>query len=100
MAQDYPNILYLHSHDTGRYVEPYGYPVPTPQIQKLAEQGVMFRQAYCAAPMCSASRASLLLQRQTGKLSIACRLLIYPILQRPGKTWQPLKPAPGPWTGA
>ncbi len=60
MAKDYPNILYLHSHDTGRYVEPYGYPVPTPQIQKLAEQGVMFRQAYCAAPMCSASRASLL----------------------------------------
>src|SRR6266699_5070048 len=60
MAQIYPNILYLHSHDTGRYVQPYGYPVPTPHIQELAEQGVVFRQAYCAAPMCSASRASLL----------------------------------------
>ncbi|MFL5846369.1 MAG: sulfatase [Solirubrobacteraceae bacterium] len=55
-----PNILYLHSHDTGRYVQPYGYQVPTPNIQGLADQGVLFRQAYCAAPTCSASRACLL----------------------------------------
>src|SRR3954463_9407474 len=34
-----PNILYLHSHDTGRWVQPYGYPVPTPNIQRLADQG-------------------------------------------------------------
>ncbi len=60
MSQNYPNILYLHSHDSGRYVQPYGYPVATPHIQELAEQGVVFRQAFCAAPMCSASRASLL----------------------------------------
>lgn len=60
MAPRYPNILYLHSHDTGRYVQPYGYPIPTPCIQQLAEEGVLFRQAFCAAPMCSASRASLL----------------------------------------
>jgi N-sulfoglucosamine sulfohydrolase len=55
-----PNILYLHSHDTGRYVEPYGEPVPMPNVQGLAEQGVLFRQAFCAAPTCSASRACLL----------------------------------------
>ena len=55
-----PNILYLHSHDTGRYVQPYGYAVPTPNIQRLAEQGVLFRQAFCAAPTCSPSRAALL----------------------------------------
>lgn len=55
-----PNILYIHSHDTGRYVEPYGYQVPTPNIQMLAEQGVLFRKAFCAAPTCSGSRASLL----------------------------------------
>ena len=55
-----PNILYLHSHDTGRYVQPYGYQVPTPNIQALADQGVLFRQAFCAAPTCSASRACLL----------------------------------------
>lgn len=55
-----PNILYLHSHDTGRYVQPYGHPVPTPNIQRLADQGVLFRKAFCAAPTCSASRACLL----------------------------------------
>ena len=55
-----PNILYLNSHDTGRYVQPYGNPVPTPNIQWLADQGVMFRNAFCAAPSCSGSRAALL----------------------------------------
>jgi N-sulfoglucosamine sulfohydrolase len=58
--QSPPNILYLHSHDTGRYVQPYGHPVPTPNIQRLADQGVLFREAFCAAPTCSASRACLL----------------------------------------
>lgn len=55
-----PNILYIHSHDTGRFVQPYGFQVPTPNIQMLADQGVLFRQAFCAAPTCSGSRASLL----------------------------------------
>lgn len=55
-----PNILYIHSHDTGRYIQPYGYPVRTPNLQKFAEEGVLFRQAYCASPTCSPSRASLL----------------------------------------
>ncbi|MBM3240552.1 sulfatase [Candidatus Poribacteria bacterium] len=55
-----PNILYIHSHDTGRYIQPYGYAVPTPNIQRLAEQGILFRQSFCAGPTCSPSRASLL----------------------------------------
>jgi N-sulfoglucosamine sulfohydrolase len=55
-----PNILYLHSHDTGRYVQPYGYGVPTPRLQGLAEEGMLFRQAFCAASTCSASRACFL----------------------------------------
>src|SRR5579884_4565312 len=55
-----PNILYIHSHDTGRYIEPYGFDVATPNLQKLAGEGVLFRQAFDAAPTCSPSRASLL----------------------------------------
>jgi arylsulfatase A-like enzyme len=55
-----PNILYIHSHDTGRYVQPYGHGIPTPNIQLLADQGALFREAFCAAPTCSGSRASLL----------------------------------------
>ena len=55
-----PNILYIHSHDSGRYIQPYGYGIPTPHLQKIAERGILFRQACCAAPTCSPSRAALL----------------------------------------
>jgi len=55
-----PNILYIHSHDTGRSVQPYGFQVPTPNIQMLADQGVLFREAFATTPTCSGSRASLL----------------------------------------
>ena len=60
MTQPRPNILYLHSHDTGRYVQPYGYAVDTPNYQRLAEDGILFRNAFSAAPTCSPSRAALL----------------------------------------
>ncbi|MEX0775184.1 MAG: sulfatase [Phycisphaeraceae bacterium] len=56
----HPNILYLHSHDTGRCIQPYGYPVETPNLQRLAQEGVLFRHAFCANPTCSPSRAALL----------------------------------------
>lgn len=55
-----PHILYLHSHDTGRYVSPYGHALPTPHFRRLADEGVIFRQAFSAAPTCSPSRAALL----------------------------------------
>jgi N-sulfoglucosamine sulfohydrolase len=55
-----PNVLYLHSHDTGRFIQPYGHQVPTPNIQRLADQGLLFREAFCAAPTCSGSRSALL----------------------------------------
>ena len=60
MAMMRPNIVYIHSHDTGRYVQPYGHAIATPNIQRLASQGALFRQAFCAAPTCSPSRAALL----------------------------------------
>jgi N-sulfoglucosamine sulfohydrolase len=71
-----PNILYLHSHDTGRYIQPYGYAVPTPNLQKLAAEGFLFRQAFDAAPTCSPSRAALLTGQcphQNGMLGLAHR---------------------------
>jgi Arylsulfatase A and related enzymes len=54
------NIVYMHTHDTGRYIQPYGYAVPTPNLMQLAREGALFRQAYCAGPTCSPSRAALL----------------------------------------
>ena len=71
-----PNIVYLHSHDTGRYVQPMGHSVPTPNLQRLAEQGVLFRQAFCAAPTCAPSRAALLTGQSahsSGMLGLAHR---------------------------
>jgi arylsulfatase A-like enzyme len=71
-----PNILYLNSHDTGRYVQAYGHSVPTPNIQWLADQGVLFRNAFCAAPSCSGSRAALLTGNychQNGMMGLAHR---------------------------
>jgi arylsulfatase A-like enzyme len=55
------NIIYLNTHDTGRFIEPYGAPVPTPNLMRLAKNGVLFRNAFCAAPTCSPSRAGLLI---------------------------------------
>jgi len=71
-----PNILYIHSHDSGRYLEPYGHAVQTPNLKRLASEGVLFRQAFSAAPTCSPSRASLLTGQyahQNGMLGLAHR---------------------------
>ena len=54
------NILYLHCHDTGRYISPYGYAADTQNLMKLAENGVVMRDMHCASPSCSPSRAALL----------------------------------------
>jgi N-sulfoglucosamine sulfohydrolase len=54
------NILYLHTHDTGRYIGAYGYSSFTPNIDSYAEGAVTFRNAFCVSPTCSPSRAGLL----------------------------------------
>lgn len=55
-----PNIIYIHTHDTGRCIQPYGYPVHTPHLDRFAREGVLFRKTFCAGPTCSPSRAALL----------------------------------------
>jgi arylsulfatase A-like enzyme len=70
------NILYIHSHDSGRYLSPYGHPVPTPNLRKLAAEGIVFRRAFSAAPTCSPSRSALLTGQcphQNGMLGLAHR---------------------------
>ncbi len=55
-----PNIVFLHAHNTGRFIEPYGHAVPTPNLMKMAREGALFRRAFSAAPSCSPSRAAFL----------------------------------------
>lgn len=54
------NLLVVHAHDMGRYNSAYGWDTPTPRMRALAEEGLTFRQAFCAAPTCSPSRAAML----------------------------------------
>jgi N-sulfoglucosamine sulfohydrolase len=71
-----PNIVYIHSHDSGRYLSPYGYDVPTPHLQRLADEGTVFRRAFSVAPTCSPSRAGLLTglyPHSSGMLGLAHR---------------------------
>ncbi|HEX5164146.1 MAG TPA: sulfatase [Thermomicrobiales bacterium] len=59
-AERNPNILIMTCHDMGRYLGCYGIPtVRTPNLDRLAADGVRFEQAYCTAPQCSCSRAAM-----------------------------------------
>ena len=57
------NLLYLHTHDMGRYNQLYGFAARTPAFQSVADRGMLFRNAHCAQPTCSPSRAALLTGR-------------------------------------
>lgn len=68
-----PNILLIVSDDlTASALGSYGNTVcRTPNLDRLAAQGVRFTRAYCQFPVCGASRASLmsgLYPEQTGML--------------------------------
>lgn len=60
-----PNILLIVSDDHGKEaIGAYGNPViKTPAMDKLAEEGLLFNNAYCTSASCSASRSVIL----TGK---------------------------------
>lgn len=70
------NVIYIHTHDSGRVLSPYGYDVPTPNLKQFASDSLMFRQAYCASPTCSPSRAAMLTGRyphQNGMIGLGNR---------------------------
>ena len=58
-----PNILMVITHDTGRHLGCYGRGVETPNMDRLATEGVIFTNFFCTAPTCSPSRASFLTGR-------------------------------------
>jgi len=54
------NVVVLISHDTGRFISPYGVDtVNTPHFERLASESVRFANAYSTAPQCSPARAAL-----------------------------------------
>ena len=64
-----PNILLVMADQLGaRWLPAYGHDVvQAPHLDRLAREGVVFEQAYCASPLCAPSRAALL----TGRLPSA-----------------------------
>lgn len=68
MAQDRPNILFIMCDDMGYgdlacYGQQY---IHTPNIDRLAEEGMRFTDAYCGSPVSAPSRASLMTGQHTG----------------------------------
>jgi arylsulfatase A-like enzyme len=57
-----PNVLFLAVDDLNDWVGCLGgHPqAKTPNIDRLAKKGVLFEQAYCAAPLCNPSRTSVM----------------------------------------
>ena len=55
-----PDIVLIHGHDLGRWLGVYGMTnVPSPNIDRFAEESVVFDSAHAAAPLCSPARGAL-----------------------------------------
>ena len=63
--KDETNILFIMCDQLRwDYLSCYGHPhLETPNIDRLAARGVRFTRAYCQAPLCGPSRASILTGR-------------------------------------
>ncbi len=68
--QKKPNIIFIMADDHAlQAISAYGHPLsrlaPTPNIDRLAKNGAIFRRNYCTNSLCGPSRATIL----TGKFS-------------------------------
>lgn len=65
LAAERPNVVLISIDDLNDWVGCLaGHPqANTPNIDRLAEGGVLFRNAHCQAPVCQPSRASLMVSR-------------------------------------
>ncbi len=90
-----PNILFLIADDWGYLSETHwaGQGIKTPAFDRIAKEGVLFRNAHAAAPSCSPSRAAILTGQWPWRLEqganlrghIPVKFPVYPdLLQKSG----------------
>jgi arylsulfatase A-like enzyme len=61
VAANRPNILWIISEDASPHIGPYGErTIATPNLSKLAREGVTFERAFVTAPVCSPARSALI----------------------------------------
>lgn len=74
-SSSYPNILFIVSEDNGPELGCYGNrEVSTPNIDRLAKEGLLFENAFVTYSVCSPSRATLftgLYPHQNGQIGLA-----------------------------
>jgi arylsulfatase A-like enzyme len=64
-----PNILWILSEDISPDLACYGTPaVETPNLDKLADQGVRFTNAFTTSPVCSTSRSAMITGMHQGSI--------------------------------
>ena len=52
-----PNIVWIVSEDNSPYLSCYGYPdAKTPNLDKLASEGILYENAFVVAPVCAPNR--------------------------------------------
>lgn len=72
MSNQRPNFLIVMSDEHAPQVSsPYGHPfIQTPNLQRLADQGVVFENSYCNSPLCVPSRASFMTGRHLYQIGV------------------------------
>jgi arylsulfatase A-like enzyme len=124
-APERPNILFFFADDWGRFARIYAEHgnlagtnglLRTPNLDRLAKEGVLFRNAHVNAPSCTPCRSSLLSGQhfwRTGRGAILQGAVwdetipTYPLLLRDAgyhlgksyKVWSPGSPADAPYGG-
>ena len=61
MADNRPNILWITIEDWSNDLSCYGTPgIHTPNVDKLASEGIRYETAFTTSPVCSTSRSAMM----------------------------------------